>query len=185
MLDVGTLLAVKCGALEVTLSKPLINHSQAGTGIFTARWFGKGDVVGQYYGSLVYDNMILRHRTTRTYGELSLQVTQETCCKGSNCIPEMVKDEEVNEHAVWIVPAPFCAMLYINDILHLPGDATPEAEQVRQVHKNDVDFYQTWSLDSASDLTSSGILAVHCKRNIDWVEELYLDYGSLYDFSGR
>lgn len=33
----------------------------------------------------------------------------------------------------WIILDPFCSMQFMNNVQHLPGDATPEAERVLQV----------------------------------------------------
>lgn len=71
---------MKYGALEVTLKKLLINCPPAEIRIFAATGFRKGDVVEYYYASLVYDNVTLRQHTLNTYGELSMQTTQEVFC---------------------------------------------------------------------------------------------------------
>lgn len=100
-----------------------------------------------------------------------MQATRETVRKWSNWLPEMVKNRERKEHPVWIVPATCCAMQYINHGLYLPGNAAPELERVRQARKNNVEFYQTRSPDSESDLMSFCVLAIRGKRNIGFVEE--------------
>lgn len=80
-LKVETLVAVNCRTLGVTLRKVLINHPPAGSGILPARWFTKDDVVGYYYGALVYENMTKRQHTKKTSGESFMQVTQKMFCK--------------------------------------------------------------------------------------------------------
>lgn len=90
-LEMETLLAVKCKALWVALKKLVINHLQAGTGIFAARLFAKGVIVGWYYGSLVYESMTQREQTTKKYGKAFMQGTQETFPKCASRISEAVK----------------------------------------------------------------------------------------------
>lgn len=67
----------------------------------------------------------------------------------------------------------------------LPADAGPELERVRQEKENKIEFYQTRSSDSASYLGSFRTLAIRSKQNIDYGEELYVDYSSLYDSTDR
>lgn len=74
----GTILSVKCRALGVMLKRSLITHLQAGTGIFAATQFEKGDVVEYYYGFLVYKVMTRGPYMTETYGEASKQVMRKT-----------------------------------------------------------------------------------------------------------
>lgn len=69
-LEMEKLLAVKCGALGDTLEKSLISHWQAGTGIFAASGFVKGDVVEYYYRWLVHENMTRHQHPTKAYEEV-------------------------------------------------------------------------------------------------------------------
>lgn len=77
------------------------------------------------------------------------------------------------------------------DVVHqcwtvrLSGEAAHEMKRVRQDQKSNVELSQTWSPDSVSDLTSFHNLPILCKRNIDYREELFVEYGISYDFTGR
>lgn len=42
------------------------------------------------------------------------------------------------EHKSWTVPAPFYAMLYINDARYSPGDTTLETESLKIPRRNNV-----------------------------------------------
>lgn len=67
-------------------------------------------------------------------------------------------------------------MQYVNDGWCLSGDKTPELEQLRQVQKNTAELYQTQSSDIALDLTTFHIPVTCRKRNIDYGEELYVEF---------
>lgn len=129
------------------LKKSLTYHLQAGNGILGAKWFGKRDVVGYYSGSLVYENMTWHQHTTKKYEEAVMQVTRESFCKWAKGFADTVKDREGKEHAVGIVPAPFCAMKYIDDGRYQPGDAVLELEQEEQGRTKKVESYQAQSSD--------------------------------------
>lgn len=77
-LEVEIVLAVDCRTLLVALKKFLITYLQAGTGMFTKRRIGMGDVFGYYYGLLVNDNMTRSQDKTQKYGEELMQMTWET-----------------------------------------------------------------------------------------------------------
>lgn len=106
--------------------------------------------------------------TTNSYGEAFMQVTPETFHKWASWIPETVKDGEGKEHPLWIVCAPFCAMEYISDEFDQSGDVAQEPERVRQVQKNNVEFYQTQLTESASYLTSFHAPSICSKQNVDY-----------------
>lgn len=75
----------------MTSRKLLIDHQQAGTVIFAARQFGKGNVVGNYNGSLMYLNMNILQHKTKKYVETFMQGTRETFGKRVTWIPETMK----------------------------------------------------------------------------------------------
>lgn len=58
---------------------------------------------------------------------------------------------------VWIVPAPFCDMQYIDGAGYVPGDTTVEFERVNKSGEDNVLFLQTMSL--ASPRISKGCIA--------------------------
>lgn len=76
-------------------------------------------------------------------------------------------------------------MQYINEAQYLPGDAAPDPERVNQAQEDNVEVYQTKSLDSVSDLTSLRIIAILTKQNIDYLEQLYVDYSISFEFIDR
>lgn len=71
--------------------KSLINHAQVEIVINESREFGNMDVA-EYHGWLVYKNITRRQHTTNTYGEIFMQLTQETFHKGANWSLELVRD---------------------------------------------------------------------------------------------
>lgn len=71
--------------------------------------------VGYYYVSVQHTDLRRRHNTTLTYDVWLMEVTRKTIQKMAGHLHEKVVDREHVEDDVWIVPAPFCAMHYIND----------------------------------------------------------------------
>ena len=93
----------------------------AGLGVFAARDISKGEVVGYYYGTIVYHYLWNRRQVTKTYGDGVLWVTVGDYRKfGLMATVEtsnfpVVKDRiEDGKLAIHIVGAKFCVMTYIN-----------------------------------------------------------------------
>jgi len=53
---------------RLMLKPSKINHPHAGRGVFATREFGRGEVVAEMYGTLVYENLGKLKATTKTYG---------------------------------------------------------------------------------------------------------------------
>lgn len=88
--------------------------------------------------------------------EHAISVTAEIFRKRATKLPHKEKDRTGNDHHVWIVPAPYRTMRYINI-----GSYLPEGE-----------------------VESHRWLSVRSIKNIEFNEVLYADYGSVYDFAG-
>jgi len=132
-LDPAVLVGVEASALGVMVKPSKINHPHAGRGVFATRAFGRGEVVAEMYGTLVYENLGKLKATTKTYGsgilgvrkgrfsEYSARLTRELEVTqvrvGGNGRDETYK----KSFPVYITPAPWCIGGIINDWRDAPG----------------------------------------------------------------
>ena len=92
----------------------------AGKGIFTQKAIGKGEVIGYFYGTLVYNNAPISSTQSNTamIGEGILQQPlnkfKHWAVNMSVMIP-LGRALHSEQTEVWIYPAPFCAMRFVND----------------------------------------------------------------------
>lgn len=93
---------MECRALQVMFKKSMVDHSQTRTRIFEAGTIEKGDVVGYYYKSLVYETMTWRQHITNTYGGGSRSDQREISYLGKKWITETVNDWKRKAYPVWI-----------------------------------------------------------------------------------
>lgn len=68
---------------------------------------------------------------------------------------------------VCMVPAPFCAVQYINDGRDLSVDETQQVGHKRRVRVNNAKLYQTCSLDGPSDFQPFHNLAIRALLQVD------------------
>jgi len=176
------LFAKECVNLGLTVKDSRIAHPDAGKGLFAMRNFGRGEVIGHYYGSLVYSDLTRQPRSMKTYGEGYMAVTMEVFSSWAMQIKDDVKDKDGHVHQVWVVPAPFCTMRYINDARYLPGDRASDEEKSERPRKPNVLFEQNDVGSSATELYKHTLLKVKATRNISANEELYANYGASYQF---
>lgn len=101
------------------------------------------------------------------YEERIMSVSRHTFQRCANNLQEEVRDRTGNEQAVWLVPAPFWVMQYINDERYLPGDGSWETNRLVRERQNSVAFYQTQSPDIYLKFESHPILAIRAVMNID------------------
>lgn len=146
------------------------------------RKLGKNHVVWYYYGSLVYADLTQAQHTAKRYGEGMMGVTVEAFFTWASRIPEMATDKEGKERPVWIVAALFCAMRYVKDGRYLPGDTSSQSERVKNPRENTIVFRQQHSPRTSGEFQDYGLLAVETLRNIRVGEELFVDYGNVYEF---
>lgn len=70
----------------------------------------------------MYEDLYQRQKTANSYSEHTTAVTLSTFENWTKQWLEIVIDRYQVEHPVWIVPASFCAMRYINEGLCFAGD---------------------------------------------------------------
>ena len=178
---------IEATRLGLILKPSDIKNRFAGTGVFAARQIQKGEVVGYYYGSVVYHNLWRRKQTTKTYGEGILGVTSVEFRKYAllatveSCnFPEVKDQTEDRRLSVNIVPARFCTMRYINSPKYLENDEEYEdfkKEKIQEPRTANVKFVRTLA-EYPSSLTSFEYTPVEAIRDIAYGEEIYVDYGS-------
>ena len=184
-LHMETLLSVEAQARGVYVAKSRIRHPRAGDGLFAGRQFGKGDVIGFYYGTIVYENIGdtpsrgYGHGCFRTNGELfakySMEVIVSPRCTydGKDGKPERVRQ-------AYIVPLPCCVCSKINDARYVPGDL--DRGEDRMTRKPNVVFRQQPDpVERCKDLDSYDLIRVVATRHIVEEEEFYVDYGTNYN----
>lgn len=57
VIDPNTRLAVQCTVLDVQVRACTDHHTAVRMGIFSARNLGNGELIGNYYGTLVYEDL--------------------------------------------------------------------------------------------------------------------------------
>jgi len=137
----------------------------AGKGLFTTRPIRKGEQIGYYYGTLVYDNIGIGSRTTTaTYGSGVLAFHASTFNKWAFESRYKAMDRNNNQYPVWIYPAPFCAMKYINDPRHVdPDTSVASASPYRSPNAQFVDFREP---ETAADFRLFTCITVIATENI-------------------
>lgn len=78
----------------------------------------------------MYDNITERQHTTNTCVGSHAGDTR-TVFEVGKLDPQDGEGPRAEKHCMWIVPAPFCAIQYINDGKYLPGDSAPELQRAR------------------------------------------------------
>lgn len=95
-----------------------------------------------------------------------VEVTREMFEVCAEYLHEKVVNRDSVEQNAWSVPFQFCAMQYINSGRYLSGDEAKEFERVRNVRKNNMEFYYTRSPDIPADFQSYQNLGIPAVRNI-------------------
>lgn len=79
-------------------------------GMFIWRPFRTKDIVGYYYGTLLYSDLTLQKQVQKTYGEDNMSVKVETFNIWGLRLPKTFCDRAENKRGAWIVPDFFCCM---------------------------------------------------------------------------
>lgn len=87
--------------------------------MFAARKIGNDNIVGYSYDSLVYEDLPLSPQWQKTYAEDFMAVRKRFFQKWVSRIPESATARNAVHHHVWIVPAPFRTIRYLNDARYL------------------------------------------------------------------
>ena len=153
-------------------------------GVFTSKKIGAGEVIGCYYGTLVYENLSEGpSNRRRVYGEGTMAVPVENFAKWALKLQHQTQSGK----DVRIYPAPFCVMRLLNDARYTtdePGRPTDgqlkaNPDNYRQNHVQFVDGSKANS--TIADFRRHNIVQVKALRNIPEAAELYVSYGPNYD----
>lgn len=177
--DAHALLVHECCILGVMVQPSSIEHPRAGRGCFAARYFQKGETIGFYYGTLIYQDLTAQKNKNVTIGEGCMSVTVldfETCAIR---LRSEVPSQDGKANPVWIVPAHFNAMRFINDPRAVPGEeeSTTGSSNARVANAS---FIENEHLKSREDFRRHDALTVVARRVIAPGEEIFVDYGSDY-----
>lgn len=178
-------LALDTSAQALSVRKSTIPPPGSGLEAFANGAFGNVEMVGHYHGSLVHSDLTKERHKMQTYEEGLSQVTADIFKMWGNELAERMTDSDGNEHKVWIVPAPFCAMQYVNDARYLPGNATTESKSLEKPRENNVHFWQVMSPSTLKEFGEFTVLGVHAVHNISLDEELPVNYGRSTTFRVR
>ena len=184
-LDKDTLLGVDLMYSGLELRQSTIPG--AGMGIFTTRRFGVNEVVGHYYGTLVYGGMPVERTRSGTHGEGIMAFNGEEFAKWALeltwTLPPRGQTAKTKQDGttVWIYPAPFCAMRFINDARRTDKEPRPPqtgtAANVTPDRQNNVRFRPIPRPDNATPLRKSSVVRVVAMVNIPAHTELFVCYG--------
>ena len=114
--DPKVMLAHECCVLGVQRRPSTIKHDFSGMGLFAGRDFGKHEIIGCYYGSLLYIDLNSSANSRKTVGNGFMKVNSKIFGKWALEITDAGGMNWRNKKLIiWIVPRPVCAMRYIND----------------------------------------------------------------------
>ena len=180
-IDPNVLLSFELSRLNLEVRPSSI--SGAGNGLFATRAFAERELVGYFYGTLVYEDLSTAsgHRPS-VYGEGSMAVPVKEFQKW--CLQLRMTGPDGNP--IWIYPAPFCAMRYINDARYLvgePGRPTDDrlAQNPHVYRQNNVEFFDPSHKNNRSDIGRYTLVRVRTLSKIKAGDELLVDYGSGYN----
>lgn len=125
-MDVGSLLVHNCGMLGVSSRPSSIAHPDSVLSCFATHNFAKGEVAGFYYGTLVYMDVQVHNSTNGELGECVKDHSTDYFRTWDIRLKSMVRSPDGSSHPIWIVPAIFNAMRYINDPGKVPGEQTQD-----------------------------------------------------------
>lgn len=178
--DVRSLLSHECVVYGVHIKPSTIPHPQAGMGCFASQEFTEGDVIGYYYGTLVYQFMVDMVNARGVHGEGLMAVTREQFHTSAIRLATDISSSDGILHTVWMVPAKFACLRFMNDPRCLPDEVVPADETHTERRCENVKFVDIGS--GRSDYTMYDAVSVRATRNIVPVEELFVDYGKDYEF---
>jgi len=184
-MDPQALLSAECLALKVRIKPSNIQHPHVGLGVFAKKAFQKGEVIGYYYGALVYGDIGEDHRSRRKYGSGMMAVSTDDYLKWALRVALQFRDSQDKMHVGYICPGPFCAMRYINDSRYTEGDNEKDRfdrgllQNPREVN---VAYIENKRFNTSSMFESYKAVAVKATKDILPGQELFLNYGDSYSF---
>ena len=183
--DTKALRAYECQAYNVRIRKSTIKHKDAELGVFAKKGFKKGEVIGYYYGTLVYGDLGKHHKVRKRYGTGIMSVSSQEFTKWALQIDFTFVDADNRQHTAYICPGPMCTMRYINDARYLEGDADYDAFQkktLKNVREANCEYVISERCKRSSHFESYKAICVKATCDIVAGQELHLNYGDNYKF---
>lgn len=176
-------MAAECQAQGIYVQRSTIKHKDAGFGLFAGNDFGSGEVICYYCGSLVYSNLSGKQQHHRTYGEGIMGVTVKEFETWAIQMDHPCRSLEGDGRAVWVVPATFWAVRYINDPRYLSGDREPSHSRQNTPIQANTMFSMTSTPTTVQLFTDFTLISIVAKKNIRRNEESFRSYGPDYIFN--
>ena len=175
--------ATNCG---VYTAKSSIRHTEAGLGCFASRSFNPDEVIGAYYGTIVYHDLGKRKEKYKTYGDGIMGVTPDRFRRTAMQIDvrttsfPQVRELLNGRKAICVVPAPFAATAFVNDYRYHEDDEDYQAwknNELSFVRRPNVKFLLSKSdIIRSDDLQEYNLLQLRACELINHGEELFADY---------
>ena len=181
-LDVAALRTHECLHLGVSLRPSTIKSEKAGLGVFATRNFDRDEVVGYYYGALVYGDLAIDRKLTKRYGEGVLSVSSNDFSKWAAELTYNFKSTDGKRHKGWIAPTPWCVMRYINDPRYLADDKATRQEKRDNRRTANCAFTQKGKASINRHYEQYDVLRIVAATQILCGSELFIDYGQSYQF---
>ena len=184
-IDVKALQTYECQQYNIRIKPSTIKHKDAGLGVFATKGFKKDDVIGYYYGTLVYGDIATDHRVRKRYGVGIMSVSSKEFSKWALQIDHTFVDSRDRQHTGYVCPGQFSTMKYINSYKYINGDKDKAA-------------YDNKTLDNPRTANTKYVLNNRRNRNAEFEtyeaisvvatedivanQELFLEYGDKYTF---
>lgn len=94
----GKLLAVQCSAIGVIQKKSNISHSDGGRGLFVVQPVGNGSIVGYFYCSVVFEDLVNGDFCVNTHDKRVTKMKGATFLKWEKRLQEWATDREMVQH---------------------------------------------------------------------------------------
>ena len=182
--NVPALRAYECMNWNIRIKKSTIKHPHSGLGVFAKKGFKTGDIIGYYYGTLVYGDLDKAHRVRKRYGEGLMSVSSDEYRKWALQLKYPFTDARNKKHTGYICPGPFNAMRYTNSFEYIEGDPEKEAYDKKTLLNPRCANCQYKLINTQRTFLYEKYTAcpIQATRDILPGEELLLDYGDSYTY---
>lgn len=135
-----------------------------GWAAFQGRSLQKGDVIGYYYGTLVYrfTEDVLNARGV--HGEGVMAFTREQFHTSAIRLAKEIFSSDGILHTVWLGPSKVACLRFMNEPRSLPEEAVPAGERYTASRSENVKFVDIGG--GRLDCTTFGVVSVQATRNV-------------------
>jgi len=167
---------------NVYIAPSKIKHKDAGLGVFASNTIKAHTLVGFFYGTLVYSDLGEAEQTTLTYGHGHLGTTKQRFLDYALRVGEITHKDPLNpeKHStrkpVFIVPAPFSCMGFLNSPDYRNGDSEKSLSSNTRTANVYIKQRKNANNIRQERLTNYTLVEIHSKTIINKNEELFLNY---------